>query len=442
MPIDPRIALMGSQDRSDALGAYRAARTDEQTFRTNQMAMQTARDTATRNAMIRERAATVNPADRASVNQFVSMAGPDAAPYIEAWSGGDTMFNNRAEEGRAAGKYAREARGEDQGFMQRAIGAVYNDPTDANIASVAAQAVAAGIPQDQMDAYVARIVAAPVEQRRTLLANELATTAEGLALLKRFDPEFDETNLGGSIDTRQVNPLAPGYAPPPQTRRVTESPNRPVLVQDAQGNYVAVNPGTGTGAPVTMPDGSPLSGETRRAPAEDAAGDARSSAAEGLRSTLESLRGYYGALDKSGGIVSTGRGAGNNIAASAAASLPGRVIGRTLGSEDQTQRDNIASAIPLIVGSLKDLTGMSAQQMNSNVELQLFLNTVADPSQSIETVNEALNRFERYVDRVSGGGAPAGGGANLPPVGEEGARVRNRSTGVIMVSRGGRWVPE
>jgi hypothetical protein len=106
--------------------------------------------------------------------------------------------------------------------------------------------------------------------------------------------------------------------------------------------------------------------------------------------------------------VSTERGAGRNVAASAAASLPGRVLGRTLGFEDQTQRDNIQTAIPMIVASLKDLTGMSAQQMNSNVELQLFLGTVGDPSKSIETVNEALSRFERYVDRVAG--AQGGGG--------------------------------
>lgn len=433
MPLDTRIPMMGTQWQApDILGAMRQG----QEYRQNQMAQQAAQETAARNAMVRQRAAAVNPTDRAAVNAFVTEVGPDATPYLEAWGAGDNMFNARAVEERAQGKYVREARGEDQGFMQDALASVYNDPSDANIAAVRAQAIAAGIEEADFDAYAARFMGVPPEQRRALLANELATSAEGLALLKRFDPEFDETNLGGSIDTRQVNPLAPGYAPPPQSRRVTESPNRPVLVQDAQGNYVAVNPGTGTGAPVTMPDGAPLTGETRRA-ATDAGGDeAKVAAAEGLLSTLDSLDNYYTALDQSGGIVSTERGAGNNLVASAAASFPGRILGRTLGADDQTQRDNIQTAIPMIVASLKDLTGMSAQQMNSNVELQLFLGTVGDPSQSIETVREALTRFRRYVDRVRGGAAPAGGEGGSNP-----ERIWDRY-GVPHVVRGGQWVPE
>jgi hypothetical protein len=412
-----------------------------QEYRQNQMAMRAAEAATQRNAMIRERAAAVNPTDRAAVNQFVSMAGPDAAPYLEAWTGGDNMFNNRAAEGRAAGEYAREARDSDQGFMQDALAAVYTDPSDANIAAIRARAIAAGIAEADFDAYAARFMAVPPEQRPALLANELATSEDGLKVLERFAPEWTRENRGGAIATIQTNPLAPGAAAP-ATATVTPSPNRPVIVQTADGIYSATPGDPNSAQPFRDANGQPLMPyDSSPAPAASAETEKKTMAAEGLRSTIDSLRGYYGALDRSGGIVSTERGAGNNIAASAAASLPGRVIGRTLGSEDQTQRDNIQTAIPMIVASLKDLTGMSAQQMNSNVELQLFLRTVGDPSNSIETVNEALTRFERYVDRVAGAG-DGGGGANLPPVGEEGARVRNRGTGAIMVSRGGRWVPE
>jgi hypothetical protein len=40
MPIDPRIALMGTPDRSDAFGAFNTSRAAAQTFQTNQMAAQ------------------------------------------------------------------------------------------------------------------------------------------------------------------------------------------------------------------------------------------------------------------------------------------------------------------------------------------------------------------------------------------------------------------
>jgi hypothetical protein len=232
-----------------------------------------------------------------------------------------------------------------------------------------------------------------------------------------------------------MNPNSATYNQEIRMDTVTASPNRPVIVQTAEG-FGSVVPGEQGFTPITGPSGAPVMPYQAPSRTDTADADARTGAAEGLRATLESLRGYYSALDESGGIVSTERGAGQNVAASAGASLPGRVLGRTFGSRDQTQRDNIRTAIPMIVASLKDLTGMSAQQMNSNVELQLFLGTVGDPSQSIETVNEALARFERYVDRVAGGGEPAAAADPLE------GRTAVGPGGQRLVRRGGQWVPQ
>jgi hypothetical protein len=403
MALDPRIALQGASFQApDILGAMRQG----QEYRQNQMAQQAAQATAARNAMIQQRAASVDFNDRNSVNEFARL-GPETTAYIQAAGAGDTLFNTRAAEARAGGEYARKARGEDQGFMQRAIGAVYTDPSNANIAAVSEQAIAAGVPREQMTAYAARILAAPPEQRRSLLANELATTPEGLKLLERFTPAYDMQNAGGSIVPVQTNPLAPG-ATPPERIAVTASPNRPVIVQTAEG-YGSVVPGQSGFTPVTDDQGNPVMPYQAPSAGAAAADETRQNAAEGVRSTIDSMLGYYENLEKMKGIVSTERGPAENIIASIGASLPGRVVGRTIGSREQTERDNIQTAIPMLVASLKDLTGMSAQQMNSNVELQLFLNTVSAPDQSIETVREAFARFGRYVDSVSGSGAQGGG---------------------------------
>lgn len=410
MPLDARIPLQAIGIQApDVLGAMAQG----QQYRQNQMAMQAAQTAAQRNAMLLGLQERTDFNDRNSVANYMRIAGAEGAPVVAAMTGANTMFNNQAAEGRAQGEYARKIRGEDQGFMQRALAAVYNDPSDASIAAARAGAIAAGIGEADFDAYAARFMATPdLAARRALLANELGTTEQGRALLKTFTREIAMDDVGGSLVPRDTNLLAPG-AVMPAARTKTPDPTRPIIVNTA-GGIGSVVPGQPGYTPILDDNNNPVMpfDSTPNAPA-GAADEARTNAAEGLRSTLDSLRGYYSALNESGGIVSTERGGGENLVASAGASLPGRVLGRTFGSRDQTQRDNIQTAIPMIVASLKDLTGMSAQQMNSNVELQLFLGTVGDPSQSIETVNEALARFERYVDRVAGAAQGGGGNAAL-----------------------------
>jgi hypothetical protein len=55
----------------------------------------------------------------------------------------------------------------------------------------------------------------------------------------------------------------------------------------------------------------------------------------------------------------------------------------------------------MLLNSIKQATGMSAQQLNSNVELKSWLQAVSDPTQSIETVSKVLNNIEKFV--ASGG---------------------------------------
>jgi len=412
MALDPRIALQGASFQApDIQGAL--ARGQE--YRQNQMTMQAAQDTAARNTMVRQRAAQVDYNDPASVNMFVREVGPDATPYLQAAGAGDTLFNTRAAETRAGGEYARKARGEDQGFMQRAIGAVYTDPSDANIAAVAAQAVAAGIPQDQMDAYVRRIVAAPVEQRRSLLANELATSPEGLKLLERFTPAYDMQNAGGSIVPVQTNQLAPG-ATPPRPIAVTADPTKYTDIPTADGNITRVY-ADGRSEILRGPTGAPLAAAPtpaqQQAEAEAAAEQtSQANARQDVNGTLESMMAEYDNLYRLGAIVSTDRTGAQNVGAAVGASLPGRVAGRALGLEAQTARDNIAAALPQIMLGLQTASGLSATQLNSNAELQFFKRILGDPDASYQTVVNAIERFQRFADSLLGG---AGGAAPPTP---------------------------
>jgi hypothetical protein len=125
-----------------------------------------------------------------------------------------------------------------------------------------------------------------------------------------------------------------------------------------------------------------------------------------LASELDNIRIAYDNLNQMRAIPSTGRNVLSNIAAGTAASGVGQTIGRLAGTPEQTERDVIKSGRLRLVNAIKNATGMSAQQLNSNVELKNMLDSVTDPSQSIETVNRILDQIqETYLT----GAAPAMG---------------------------------
>ena len=446
MALDPRIALQGASFQApNILGAMRQG----QEYRQNQMAMQAAQDTAARAAAAREAARSVNFMDPTAGASFLSAYGADVAePYLAAGARAAGTDVAQATGRRAQTTQDREGLDRIRGAWGRGLVSALADSSDTGLMTLRGRLIADGVPEAEVDETLAQLGAVDAAARPSFIRNLASTSEDARKAMEFVAPKPERINRGGSIVTVDMNPNSASYGQEIRVDTVTPSPNRPVIVQTAEG-FGSVVPGQPGFTPVTDAEGSPVM--PYQAPRTGAAGtdDARAGAAEGLRSTLDSLRGYYAALDESGGIVSSGgvrqpdgtisagRGGGENLVASAGASLPGRVLGRTFGSRDQTQRDNIQTAIPMIVASLKDLTGMSAQQMNSNVELQLFLGTVGDPSRSIETVNEALARFERYVDRVAG--AQGGGAATADPL--EG-RTAVGPGGQRLVRSGGQWVPQ
>lgn len=152
--------------------------------------------------------------------------------------------------------------------------------------------------------------------------------------------------------------------------------------------------GGGIGAPGVI-------GLTGKTPAATAKQDVIDKGQAQLSSVLDDLRASYDTLDKSAAIPSTQRGTLSNLAASAQASGIGQALGRMGGTEEQSARDTINSSRMMLLNSIKQATGMSTQQLNSNVELTSWLKAVSDPTQSIETVNKILGNIEKFV--ASGG---------------------------------------
>lgn len=107
------------------------------------------------------------------------------------------------------------------------------------------------------------------------------------------------------------------------------------------------------------------------------------------------LKKYYDKLKQEGGITSTGGGVLENLSARLANTGPGQAMASIAGTEAQQARESIAQTRPLLMAAIKNATGMSSQQMNSNAELQFYLQAATDPSKGYEANMEALQRLDK-----------------------------------------------
>jgi len=142
-------------------------------------------------------------------------------------------------------------------------------------------------------------------------------------------------------------------------------------------------------------------GLTGKTPAATAKQDIIDKGNAQLSSVIDDLRASYSTLEKAAAIPSTQRGVLSNLASSAQASGIGQALGRLGGTEEQSARDTINSSRLMLLNAIKTATGMSSQQLNSNMELKSWLSAVSDPTQSIETVSKVLDNIEKFV--ASGG---------------------------------------
>jgi len=121
-----------------------------------------------------------------------------------------------------------------------------------------------------------------------------------------------------------------------------------------------------------------------------------------LADDLDNLRASFRTLNEMNAIPSTERGVMSNISSATAASGIGQMLGRATGTEAQVERDVINSARQRLVNSIKNATGMSAQQLNSNVELQTMLKSISDPGQSVQAALRIIDDIENAYVKGTG----------------------------------------
>jgi hypothetical protein len=150
---------------------------------------------------------------------------------------------------------------------------------------------------------------------------------------------------------------------------------------------------------------------------------ATDSGKELLTSQVISLRDTYDALSEKGGIVDTKAPWYKNLGAWVSSTGPGQTVGKALGTDTQSLRNTIAQSRPLLLNAIKQATGMTAKQMDSNVELQMYLRAATDPTADIQSNRKALQKlndlFGLGIDlgpiESSATPAPASGTAQTAP---------------------------
>ena len=187
--------------------------------------------------------------------------------------------------------------------------------------------------------------------------------------------------------TVQVLGLGPGKEPPAPTLTTIQDPTNPnqMITIDARQYR-----GGGVGSPGVIG----LAGKT---PAATAAANKREEGQQQAGDILDTLEAAYADLDRMKAVPSQQRSVMSNVLSYVAGTGVGQVAGRAVGSEAQTQRDIIQSSRNQLLNAVKNATGMSAQQLNSNVEFRSWLEALSDPTRSIEANKAILGNMRRFI---------------------------------------------
>lgn len=264
--------------------------------------------------------------------------------------------------------------------------------------------------QPGVKGQIDRLLAMPSDDLRlSALESSMAGSEAGRTLLNRIPTEIQRMNAEiqrgqlemskAELEQRRAEASAAG---PKVAFRETDAEGN-VRMYDAAGNEIGM---------------LPKAGKPAAAAAENNVGKVDVKAASKADDTLGKIMSAYEKLNELKAITSTARTTGENLLATASAKT-GSTLGAAVGSEAQTQRQIIKNLRQALLNDIKAATGMSSKAIDSNVELQAFLNSLGDPeNQSYEAAIATIGELSaKYAGGALSGAAQdvLRGKTNLPP---------------------------
>jgi hypothetical protein len=287
-------------------------------------------------------------------------------------------------------------------IFQQAQRDISGRPSDANITAHMEDVLESDLFNEQEKAEVVRntnrLLSIPLAERGSYLASqgasagELRPVAVGSSLMtpqgqvlataprqsQLLTPEEEAQKARVAAAGRApVQPVAPTIA------QIVDPTNPNQMITVDARRYT----GGGTGSPGVLGVGGKEPGAAVR---ENKAESGKTQLAD----DLDNLRASFTRLDEMRAIPSTERGVLSNLSSATAATGFGQALSRAGGTPEQVERDVINSARTRLVNSIKNATGMSAQQLNSNVELQTMLKSISDPGQSVQAALRIIDDIE------------------------------------------------
>ena len=118
----------------------------------------------------------------------------------------------------------------------------------------------------------------------------------------------------------------------------------------------------------------------------------------GLEDTINVAKTLVKDLADMGGMTSTSKGPLSNLITSLQTGTVGQIGGRLVGTKEQAKRDELKSVRLQLLNAVKEATGMSSTQLNSNVELKTYLDSLGSEGMTKEANEAILNNISnRYL---------------------------------------------
>ncbi len=324
-------------------------------------------------------------------------------------------------------------------FLSKLKRELSSNPSDANVIAFGEDAAIQGLyTPAQVKSTVDQLLAMPPKDRAAVLAKSGASAADLKPPAPAAPPSmvaeynFAKSPEGGGfkgdyqsfVTARAAAGRAPAQPVAPTITQIVDptDPNKMITV-DARRYQ-----GGGAGAPGVI-------GVAGKEPGAALRQNKVEAGKTQLADDLDNLRASFQNLDAMRAIPSTQRNVLSNLGSATQASGVGQMLGRASGTEAQVERDVINSARTRLVNSIKNATGMSAQQLNSNVELQTMLKSISDPGQSVQAalriIDDIDNAYVKGEGKLPkrGAAAPAPTGGLSPAEQTELDQLRKRFGG-------------
>lgn len=277
-------------------------------------------------------------------------------------------------------------------MMLPAVAAAFSDPSDAGLAAAASL-----MPPEAAETFAPfmdRLRSVPDPKlRQSLLRAEMMKDDEGRLIMAQLEPT---ANMRLQADT------AAQRAALDQRRMAFEE--QKFAAETASGERVS--PDKAAELAFRREELAVRKAEQEAKAAAEGKGKVDPVAATKADDTLGKIMAAYQKLKELQAITSTGQTAGQNLAATISAKT-GSTVGAAVGSEAQTQRQIIKNLRQALLNDIKAATGMSSKAIDSNVELQSFLNSLGDPeSQSYEAAIATIGELSaKYASGALSGAA-------------------------------------